>query len=95
MSGGSFNYVCYKDGTDILDYMSSVKEMYEWLYSRGKNDAAKEVEKLYLDLLMFKDMMETRLKRLNSVLHDAEWWCSGDIGEKTFDENWDKFLEDK
>lgn len=94
MSGGSFDYLCYKDPESMLNNIHLVKEMYEFLYKEGKNDAAREIEKYYLDLIMFKDMVTTRHQRLNKILHDVEWWVSGDSGEETFDKMWKKFLEE-
>jgi hypothetical protein len=98
MTGGSFGYLYREDGADvIMEYknMSALKEMYEWLRARGKEDAASELEKYYLDLVMFERMIETRQKRLAKIMKATEWWLSMDANEKDFDKDWQEFLEGK
>lgn len=60
MSGGSFNYTCYR-----------VEEEY---YGNMEDDELNA---------LIKDLVE--------VLHDLEWWASGDIGEGGYRETVTKF----
>ena len=94
MSGGSFQYLCYKEEADeIIRFKNEIKNMANYMREDGKLDASDEMEKLYLDVEMFARMIELRAKRLSDVMHAYEWWSSGDIGEEEFDEAWKTFLE--
>lgn len=93
MSGGSFDYLCYKDAKEILEDKEQLIEMFNYLREKGKLDMADEIEKLYLDLVMFERMINNRLKRLNNILYAVEWWASGDIGEWDLYKAWEEFLK--
>ena len=96
MSGGSFDYFCFKDEAgEMIQCVGRVEDLANFLRENGKHDAADEVEKFVLDIKMFKRMMELRHKRLEPIFHAAEWWSSGDMGETEFDEVWQKFLGGK
>ncbi len=96
MSGGSFNYLCYKDPSEMLSSssMDDLRRMEEYLRENGKGDAADELYKYRLTL----DTMYRRLTilhtRLEPLLYSAEWWASGDYGEESFDRRWAEFLEE-
>ena len=98
MSGGSFDYLYYKEeASEITDYnaLHNLNKMIESMRNHDKNDAADEVEKLKLDVEMFKRMIENRMKRLSGVLYAYEWWMSCDTSEEDFDKEWEEFLEGK
>lgn len=92
MSGGSFDYLHIKGADEILGSIGTVRRMAEWLRENGKTDAAAEIERLFLDLRTFEQMIAVRLSRLTNVIHAAEWWCSCDWGPDEFDREWSKFL---
>ena len=41
MSGGSFNYLCYKDTEDLFNRISDLEDMRESLIKYGYEDIAK------------------------------------------------------
>ena len=92
MSGGAFDYFYLSDSSDVFENLDALEKMIDFLRSHNKDDAAEEVERLHLDLRMFQRMIDNRLKRLQEVLREAEWWASGDSNEEYFDEVWNEFL---
>lgn len=81
MSGGSFNYACFKvEDSGIFGALSDVRDIEAYLRAQGKHDAADEV-------LLFIKEVETHQRRLAviggriaPVLKAAEWAASGDSG---------------
>lgn len=94
MSGGSYNYLCYKDiRNNIGEISTSSEEMGDDMIKEGFVDAGKELLKLALDIEMFIGMMDARFERLTGIMHDWEWYTSGDYGKHQFEEGWKEFLE--
>ena len=81
MSGGSYNYLCYKDANEINQSEQDIKDMVERLSSLGYLDAAKETESVLLEIRAFDVRMSARLERLSNVWQSVEWCDSGDWGE--------------
>jgi len=79
MSGGSFNYACFKvDESEIFQAMNDVRDIEDYLRRYGKQDAADEV-------LRFINEVETHQRRLAVIgariaplLKAVEWAASGD-----------------
>lgn len=88
MSGGSFNYVCYKvdDETQIFEALPELRNMETRLRSYGKHDAADEV----LTFIATVETAQRRLRRLGKriapLLEAVEWWQSGDCGVDRVDD---------
>lgn len=86
MSGGSFNYVCYKvEDDEILLALPDLRDLETYLRTINKHDAADEV-------LIFIREVETHQRRLavigtriKSLLKATEWCASGDSGEDGID----------
>lgn len=55
---------------------------HNYMYSR--------VEEEYVDR-MFDSQLNTMIKDLAGLLHDLEWWQSGDYSEETYRESVNKF----
>lgn len=55
---------------------------HNYMYSR--------VEEEYADR-MFDSQLNTMIKDLAGLLHDLEWWQSGDYSEETYRESLNKF----
>lgn len=82
MSGGSYNYLCYKGSHDIHEHRQEINEMRDRLISLGHLDAAKETESILLMLDAFDVRLQARIDRLNGVWRSVEWCDSGDSGEE-------------
>lgn len=84
MSGGSFNYLCGKDSTDILNHLDDLKDMLTTL-KNYKLENSKKVE-LSFELLIqkiysIKDIqyeIDILIEKLYNVMHDIEWTESND-----------------
>lgn len=83
MSGGSFDYLCYKEGSELFDYsvQRSMREMAAELTERGAQDAAAETEQLIRFVEHALRQVEPRREALAAVWRAVEWCTSGDIGE--------------
>lgn len=55
---------------------------YDYMYSRVKEEYADR---------MFDSQLNTMMKDLTGLLHDLEWWQSGDYSEETYRESVNKF----
>jgi len=80
MSGGSYNYLCYQEFPDIFLKQSDLRDMADRLTELGYKDAAKETEKLMLDIDAIELRIEAKIERLQNVWHAVEWKDSGDSG---------------
>ena len=94
MSGGAFNFFYAKSAEEAIASLEEVRNMVAFLQENKKFDAAQEVERLFLDLRMFRDMIATRLDRLAPLLKDVEWYASGDHGSGSFDEYFQNYEEE-
>lgn len=80
MSGGSYNYLCYKDAYEIHEKTEELNDMRDRLIELGFLDAASETESILLMLKSFEVRLQTRIDRLNKVWKAVEWFDSGDSG---------------
>lgn len=60
------------------------RDMADWLKEKGKLKAAKAIDALAQNL----ELSEKLFAELKEVIHDAEWWYTGDYAEEQFDETW-------
>lgn len=82
MSGGSYDYLCYKDAADLFIYENQLQSMSDRLARLGyAEDAAKETEEVILILRQFQNRLNARLERLSPVWRAVEWWDSCDSSE--------------
>lgn len=94
MSGGAFNYLCYKDPSELFDRREDLENMVAHLASIGAIDAARETETILLMLDHFTARVVARLNRLSGVWKAAEWKCSGDSGQEAVDDALAKYRGD-
>tara|TARA_R110000772_G_scaffold173645_1_gene285585 strand:- start:753 stop:1037 length:285 start_codon:yes stop_codon:yes gene_type:complete len=80
MSGGSYNYLCYKESYDIHERKEELNKMRDRLIELGFTDAAGETESVLLMLQSFEVRLQTRIDRLKDVWKSVEWMDSGDSG---------------
>lgn len=81
MSGGSFNYACFKveDG-EVFQAMDDVRGIEEYLRAHGKHDPADEVLKYIKEVETHQRRLEVIGKRIAPLLKAVEWTASGDTG---------------
>lgn len=96
MSGGSYNYLCYKDIEQIQESgMDDIKEMQERLVELDALDVAKETEQLILDIKAFQVRTQAKLDRLSKVWYAVEWFDSADSGIEHFQDELNKYRNPK
>lgn len=88
MSGGSFDYVCFKldsNGTEVISTLPTLADMERRLRAYGKHEAADELLRNMLKIESMKHRLNVIGKHLYNLAHDLEWWQSGDIDSAEFD----------
>ena len=82
MSGGSYDYLCFKDSNNIFNCDEQIERMANRLAGLGyADDAAKETTAMLLEICQARIRIETHISRLRGLWQDIEWWDSCDCGE--------------
>lgn len=81
MSGGAFDYLCYKDTEDLFNHTSDLEDMRESLIKYGYEDIAKDTQRLIEYIKSAKCTIGTLKDILYPVFHAVEWYESGDWGK--------------
>lgn len=81
MSGGSFNYLCYKESlSELSGHICDLEDMRECLIKHGYCDIAKDTQRLIEYIKSAEVRVETLAEMLSDVFRAVEWYESGDIG---------------
>ena len=92
MSGGSFEYLCFKQTEDLFGWCGELQQMSDALaVYEGAEDVAAETQKLLMDIRIYKNRVEVAKEKLGPVWKAMEWWKSGDWGEEDFIKALEKF----
>lgn len=94
MSGGSYNYLCYKDAHEILSWEgeSELKRMADRLSELGyADDAAQETYSLLLQIRQSRNYTSSVIDRMSDVWRAVEWNDSGDSNEDSIREALEKY----
>lgn len=94
MSGGSYNYLCYIEASEIGNRISDLRDMQSRLAELGHLDAAEETEELLLIWNQFITRAAVRIRRLECVWKAVEWRDSGDIGDEELQKAVDTYRGD-
>lgn len=93
MSGGSYNYLCYKESYDIHERKEELEQMRDRLIELGFTDVAGETESILLMLKSFEVRLQTIIDRLKDVWRSVEWMDSGDSGIDYVEDEVQKYRE--
>jgi hypothetical protein len=82
MSGGSHNYLCFKDDSDLFEYgtLNDMENMASRLIELGFEDAAKETLNLKYTIQQSMVRSQVMKNRLQEVWKSVEWFDSSDSG---------------
>ena len=81
MSGGSFNYACFKvAGSEIFQAMEDVRGIEDYLRRYEKHDAADEVLRFIKEVETHQRRLAVIGERIAPILKATEWAASGDSG---------------
>lgn len=85
MSGGSFDYLCYKDVSELMkpSGISELESMVQHLQAYGYEDIARDTQRLIEYIQSASIRIEVLSENLNGVFHAVEWHESGDIRRET------------
>lgn len=94
MSGGSFNYVCFKvEESEILSALPDLRDLENYLRVMGKHDAADEVLIFIREVETHQRRLAVIGRRISPILKAAEWYASGDSGADGIDEAYRALME--
>lgn len=97
MSGGSYDYLCFKDAEELCSsqHQSNLEAMSQRLGGLGyAEDAARETEELLLIIRQSMIRIQVRAQRLSEVWRAVEWWDSGDSSEDGLKQSLDRYRKD-
>ena len=80
MSGGSFEYLCFKEIEELIGNTELIESMHKRLIELGFDDAASETAHLLLTLRQHQNYLQAMLDRMKDVWHAVEWYDSSDWG---------------
>ena len=85
MSGGSYDYLFCKETCELFNYSNirTLEEMESRFLELGHDDVAKDFRRLIEYIKSANNRVEVLGEQLNDMMHDIEWYDSGDIGEDT------------
>ena len=87
MSGGSYNYICYKDWDDVLRAEAQVDQMIIRLIQLEKQEypnagqIAHDTKRAFDDMRFALKEFKNQLHYLQPMWKVVEWRDSGDIGD--------------
>lgn len=94
MSGGSYDYLCYKEVNQLMEYQEILEQMAGDLAELGyAADVAAETWDIIYTLRAFQTRMQVALKRMEPIWHAKEWWQSSDYGEEQFKQVLEEYRE--
>lgn len=93
MSGGSFDYLFCKEPYELFAYSNvrTLEEMESRFLELGHDDVAKDFRRLVEYIKSANNRVEVLSDQLNDLMHDIEWYDSGDIGVDTLAECIEKY----
>src|SRR6185437_8090264 len=82
MSGGSHNYLCFKEDADLFEHgsLNDMENMASRLIELGFEDAAKETLNLKYTIQQSLIRSQVMKDRLGEVWKSVEWFDSADSG---------------
>ena len=93
MSGGSFNYLCYKDTEDFFKRTDDLEEMKEILEKHGYKNISKDVNSLISYIKDSIRFIDEKREELRPIFKAIEYFESGDIGKEEMYSVFDAYLK--
>lgn len=91
MSGGSLNYLCYKEAAELFEHVREMEEVEEFLIERNYQDIAADVRRLIEYVKSAENRIKVLAEQLNDVFHAVEWRLSADYGDDTVKKHLEKY----
>lgn len=97
MSGGSYNYLCYKSDEELFGYGvdETLDQMVNDLAQLGyADDVAREATELLMTIRAARLRVNVIHERLSPVFRAREWWMSGDRSEEEFKKTLEEYRKE-
>lgn len=91
MSGGAFDYLCYRETDELFNHIADLESMKQSLICYGYEDIAKDTQRLIEYIKSAKVTVETLKDMLEPVFHAVEWYESGDYSKDRMVEELEKY----
>lgn len=95
MSGGSLNYLCYKEPEELFHYIREMEEVELVLIGQGAEDIAKDVRRLIEYVKSAEIRIGVLSAQLNDIFHAVEWRLSADYGDDTLKKHIEQYRTGK
>ena len=97
MSGGSYDYLFCKESDELFTShnVRILEEMEQNFIKLGFIDVAKDFRRLIEYIKSANNRVEVLSSQLNGMMHDIEWYDSGDIGADTLAERVEQYRLDR
>lgn len=95
MSGGSLNYLCYKEPEELFHYLRELEEVEQELLTRGAQDVARDVRRLIEYIKSAEIRISILSEQLNPIFRAVEWRLSADIGDDSLLKVIEEYRTDK
>lgn len=84
MSGGSLNYLYFKDAAELMNAVADLEVVEaELLHTFEAKDVAKDVRRLIEYINSANNRISVLAEQLKEVMHAIEWYDSGDYGRES------------
>ncbi len=94
MSGGSWDYLCYKEADVIENYTSDLKEMGDRLVKDGYPEIGKRFYDFIDELKIMTARKQQWLAKFSPIMRAIEWEDSGDTGHEQTKKICDEFIKE-
>lgn len=95
MSGGAFNYVYLKDGSEILNNLEDLRGLEQHCRGLGLHNEADEIYNYLLFCETIGRRMNQYSNRISPLLKAIEWEASGDWGDGHIKQAYKEMIQGK
>jgi hypothetical protein len=96
MSGGSFNYLCWNSYGEIVECRNDLERMLDFMQDTYPfAEATRDTEEVCELIRHFFKEIDRRVRPLQHVWHDIEWWQSCDYSKDKADKAISLYEADK
>lgn len=92
MSGGSYNYLCYKESDRISEAANDIEEMFNRLSELDMPVAAQQTYLILTEIRKFNNKMDVLLKDIQGMWKAVEWCDSADTSIESVQKEYKKYL---
>lgn len=95
MSGGSLNYLCYKEPVELFNHLDDLEQVEQQLLAIGYKDIAQDVRRLMEYIKSAENRIGVLAEQLENVFHAVEWYIDADYSKNTLIEALEEYRDGK